>query len=74
MTTRPSGPDTRDRKAGRTPVVCATFAVFGALAGLGMLLDGLLYGRADEWQAGAALLVAGIAAAVVALNWRPPRR
>ncbi|PRE86297.1 DUF2964 family protein [Burkholderia gladioli] len=62
------------RPTGRTPIVCATFAVFVSLAGLGLLLDGLLYGRLAEWLGGGVLLVGGITAAIVALNLAPGRR
>ncbi|CAG9238280.1 conserved hypothetical protein [Burkholderia gladioli] len=64
----------RGRPTGRTPIVCATFAVFVSLAGLGLLLDGLLYGRLAEWLGGGVLLVGGITAAIVALNLAPGRR
>ncbi|MGN4074071.1 DUF2964 family protein [Burkholderia gladioli] len=64
----------RGRPPGRTPIVCATFAVFVSLAGLGLLLDGLLYGRLAEWLGGGVLLVGGITAAIVALNLAPGRR
>ena len=64
----------RGRPTGRTPILCATIAVFVSLAGLGLLLDGLLYGSFAEWLSGGVLLVGGITAAVVSLNLTPQRR
>lgn len=51
-----------------TRIICATVAVFVALAGLAGLIRGLLFDSTDFFRYGAASLVVGIACFVLLLN------
>jgi hypothetical protein len=52
-------------------IVCAAVAVFAALIGLYLTLDGLVFDAWAKFRYGAAALVAGIVCLVVLLNPGP---
>ncbi|MCG5078750.1 DUF2964 family protein [Paraburkholderia tagetis] len=52
-------------------IVCAAIAVFAALIGLGLALDGLVFDAWAKFRYGAAALIVGIAGFVLLLNPGP---
>ncbi|WP_028220902.1 DUF2964 family protein [Paraburkholderia oxyphila] len=49
-------------------IVCATIAVFAALVGLGVALDGLVFDAWVRFRYGAAVLITGLACLVLLLH------